>query len=289
MTLIDESEAEALYSAMGQTTEVSGGSVANSVAGIASLGGKPAFLGRVRNDELGTIFTHDLNGVGVHFEPTPATDGKRTARCFVLVTPDAERSMLTYLGACTEFAEDDVDEELIKQSEIIYIEGYLWDQPNAIKAIRKAITVAKENGVKVAFTLSDPFCVSRHLEEFDKAMPLFDILFCNEEEAKMLFGVQNSEDAIEKAKGLDTLVVMTIGSKGAAVIEKGNATIVATDNVDKLIDTTGAGDLFAAGFLYGYTNGKSLEESAKIGNKAAGQIIQQLGARPQKPLKELAA
>lgn len=279
MTLIDEKQAEEIYAKMGAGTEASGGSAANTVAGIASLGGKPAFIGRIHNDDLGNIFKHDLNSVGVKFDTAAATQGKKTARCMILVTPDAERSMMTFLGACTELDEADIDEELIKQSKVIYIEGYLWDEPNAIAAINKSIRIARENGVKVSFTLSDPFCVGRHKEEFLKLLPQIDILFANEDEAKMLF-----DDA---APSGCEIIAVTRGAKGAEIYNNGQAQKVAAKPVANLVDTTGAGDLFAAGFLYGYIQGKDLAKCAALGNAAAAQIIQQLGARSQKPLKEI--
>lgn len=286
MTLINESQAEILYKDLGQTTEVSGGSAANTVAGIASLGGSAAFIGRVRDDELGKIFKHDLNAVGVDYDSAFATEGKTTARCLVMVTPDAERTMATFLGACTELDESDIDEELIKNSEVIYIEGYLWDEPNAKAAISKAIKIAKENGVKTAFTCSDPFCVSRHKDEFLELLKDIDILFANEEEAKMLFDVENVADAAKKAKTLGSLVALTKGAEGSVIINEGELTEVAASAINELVDTTGAGDLYAAGFLHALTSGKSLAECGQLGGFAAGNIIQQLGARPLKPLKD---
>lgn len=281
MTLVDENMAEDVYGKMPNTAESSGGSAANTVAGIASLGGTPAFIGRVRNDSLGESFAKDLNSNGVKFDTAPATEGKKTARCMILVTPDAERSMLTFLGACTQLDESDIDEELIKQSQVIYIEGYLWDEPNAISAIKKAIKIAQENDVKVAFTLSDPFCVGRHKKAFAELLSDIDILFANEEEAKMLFG-----DATPSGC---KIIAATKGAEGAVIYVNGEATEVPTTPAANLVDTTGAGDLFAAGFLFGFTQGKDLAECAKLGNAAAGEIVQQLGARPQSSLKKLAA
>ena len=281
MTLVGEEQAEAIYEKMKTRAESSGGSAANTVAGIASLGGKPAFIGRVRNDALGESFAKDLNSIGVSYETAAATEGKKTARCMILVTPDAERSMLTFLGACTQLDESDIDEELIKDSNVIYIEGYLWDEPNAIAGIKKAIKIARENGVKTSFTLSDPFCVGRHKAAFLELLPEIDILFANEEEAKMLFGDEINSPC--------EITAITKGAAGAQVISAAGTIDVATTDVENLVDTTGAGDLFAAGFLHAYAQGFTLEECAQLGNKAAGEIIQQLGARPQKTLKDLAA
>lgn len=289
MTLIDEEAADRIYAATGTAVEVSGGSAANTATGVASLGGTAAFIGRIKDDELGKIFNHDLNAVGVKYTPRPAKDGKATARSFIFVTPDADRTMLTYLGACTEFNESDIDENLIKAAKVIYIEGYLWDTDGAIAAIRKAISIAKANGTKVSFSLSDPVCVGRHRDEFLKLVKDVDILFCNEDEAKSLFDTNELGAAIEKLSEICELTSITIGKKGSVVIYDNTVKNIAAESIDKLVDTTGAGDLYAAGFLRGITSGKSPEESAKLGNKAAAAIIQQLGARPAKPLKNFNA
>ncbi len=289
MTLIDEENAERIYAATGQSVEVSGGSAANTGAGVASMGGSAAFIGRIKNDELGKIFNHDLNAVGVKYTPRAAASGKATARSFIFVTPDADRTMMTYLGACTEFNESDIDEELIKGAKVIYIEGYLWDTDGAIAAIRKAITLAKKYDTKVSFSLSDPFCVGRHRAEFLELLKSIDVLFCNEEEAKSLFETTDLGEAIEKISELCDIVSITTGAKGAIVIYDNKVKNIPAAKVDKLVDTTGAGDLYASGFLYGYTSGKNLEECAELGNKAAAMIIQQLGARPATPLKNLLA
>lgn len=289
MTIIDEDTATGLYSDIRTTTEASGGSAANTVAGIASLGGKPAFLGRVKDDEFGKIFTHDLNGIGVDFNCAPAIDGKATARCMVFITPDAERTMATFLGACTEFDENYVDEEKIKNSKLIYVEGYLWDEEKAKNAIQKAMKIAKANNIKTSFTLSDPFCVSRHKQQFLDLLPEIDILFANEEEALMLFDASNFEEAATIAQGKCEIIVITKGAAGSAIITRDEIINVAATKIDKLVDTTGAGDLYAGGFLYGYTQEKPLAECGRIGTAAAANIITQLGARPLKPLKDCIA
>lgn len=289
MTLIDEQTAERLYNATGQTTQVSGGSAANTVAGVASLGGKAAFIGRVKDDELGKVFTHDLNGVGVNFNSVPAKSGKATARSFIFVTPDADRTMMTYLGACTEFNQSDINEELIKNSKIVYIEGYLWDTEGAIAAIRKTIELAKKYNTKVSFSLSDPFCVGRHRAEFQELLKNIDILFCNEDEAKSLYETEELGEAIEKIADVCDVASITCGAKGSVVIYDNTVLNVAGEKAAKLVDTTGAGDLYAGGFLYAVTNGKGFEEAGRLGNKAAAEIIQQLGARPLKPLNKLLA
>jgi sugar/nucleoside kinase (ribokinase family) len=289
MSLIDEATAEKLYNNMGQATEVSGGCAGNTVAGIVSLGGHAAYIGRVKKDSLGDIFTHDMNGVGVSFNSQKATSGKATARSFIFVTPDAERSMMTYLGACTEFDESYVDEDLICDSKVVYIEGYLWDEPKAKAAIRKVLELAKKHGTKVSFTLSDPFCVERHREEFLFLLSSIDILFCNEHEAKALFKNENIHECVARLTEKCEVVAVTRGAHGSIVSSGDFMSEVAPSWVEKPMDSTGAGDLFAAGFLYGYTQGKQLAECGRIGSIAAAEIIKQLGARPMKPLKQALA
>jgi len=290
MTLIDEATAENLYHAAAPAgTLVSGGSAANTVAGVASMGGHAAFIGRIKDDALGKIFDDGLNTIGVNFTARPAKTGKATARSFIFVTPDADRTMLTYLGACTEFNSDDINEELIKTSKIVYIEGYLWDTEGAIAAIRKTIALAKKHGTKVSFSLSDPFCVGRHRAEFLELLKDIDVLFCNEDEAKSLFETTQLGEAIEKISELCDVVSITTGAKGSIVIYDNSVKNISAEKIEKLVDTTGAGDLYASGFLYGLVSGHSYEACAALGNKAAAHIIQQLGARPAKPLKNLLA
>lgn len=291
MTLVDEIRAEALYREMGSATECSGGSVANSLAGLASLGAKCAYIGKVRADQLGEIFRHDMRGVGVHFDTPAATSGPATARCLIFVTPDAQRTMQTFLGACTEVSEADIDESLIASAKITYIEGYLWDQPNAKSAIRKALKAARNAGTKVAFTLSDTFCVERHRDEFAALIQDgVDILFANEQELLSLTQTPDFDAAVEAMRGRCPLVAVTRSEKGCVVLAGNAAPLhVATAPAKELVDTTGAGDLFASGFLFGLTRDWDMRACAELGNACAGRIIQQMGARSAKPLSNLIA
>lgn len=288
MMLIDEARAEELYTYMESAAECSGGSVANTVAAIASLGGMPSFIGKVKQDQLGEIFKHDLRAIGVHFDTPPATSGAATARCLIFVTPDAQRTMNTYLGACSDVRVEDIHEGMIAHSQMLYIEGYLWDQPHAKEAIRKAVAAAKARNRKVALTLSDTFCIERHRDDF---MALItggvDILFANENEIKSLFETDDFATAKGKAKGLCSIVAITRSEKGAVVVLPDAEMEVEAAAVKEVVDTTGAGDLFAAGFLFGYTQGRGLMACARLGNACAAHIIQQLGARSMKPLKEV--
>lgn len=290
MTLIDEARAEELYKVMGPATECSGGSVANTVAGIASLGGRACYMGKVKNDQLGGIFRHDLTASGVHFDTPPASTGKATARCMIFVTPDAQRTMNTYIGACTGLSESDIDEKLIADSAITYIEGYLWDEPKAKAAIRKAMDVARKYGRKIAFSLSDPFCVERHRDEFLALLEgSIDILFANEHEIMSLFDIADLAPIAGLLQPRVEVAAITRSEKGSVVVSKSGVDMVEAEPVHKVVDTTGAGDLYAAGFLYGYTQGWSLRGCAELGGRCAGQIIAQLGARSQKRLTELLA
>jgi sugar/nucleoside kinase (ribokinase family) len=290
MTLVDEIRAETLYRQMGQSTECSGGSVANSLAGIASLGGKTAFIGKVRDDQLGSIFIHDMHAVGVHFSSPAAQDGPATASCLVYVTPDAQRTMATFIGACSLVSESDIDEDIITNAKILYIEGYLWDTEQAKAAIRKAIAIAKKAGRKIAFTLSDTFCVDRHRAAFLKMIAEdIDILFANEAEIKSLYQVSDVELALEHLRLACDIASVTCGAAGSLVINREHAETVPTTALPKVVDTTGAGDLYAAGFLFGLTRDWPLRDCAALGNRCAGEIIMQIGARSMKPLHELVA
>jgi sugar/nucleoside kinase (ribokinase family) len=290
MTLIDEARAIQVYKAMGPGRECSGGSVANSMAGLASLGAQCAFVGKVRDDQLGEIFRHDMRSIGVTFDTGAAGEGPGTARCLILVTPDAQRTMNTYLGACSGVAEMDIDSEIISSASITYIEGYLWDQPGAKAAIRKAMQVSRKAGKKIAFTLSDTFCVDRHRTEFlDLIRSQVDILFANESEVKSLFKTENFDFATAQLKGKCALAAITRSEKGCVVLTAQGSQAVPTDFVPQVVDSTGAGDLFAAGFLFGLTRGWDLGSCATLGNRCAGEIITQLGARSEKPLKRLVA
>ena len=290
MSLIDEARADALYAAAGQATECSGGSAANTLAGIASLGGETFFIGKVRDDTLGGIFRHDMQAAGSEFSTQAATSGPATARCLVFVTPDGERTMATYLGACSGVTEADIDETHLAQAGILYIEGYLWDLPEAKAAIKKAIGLAKSKGCKIALTLSDVFCVERHRESFHTLIAeSVDILLANEQEVIALYPSESFDAACEKIGQLCTIAAITRGAQGCVVVEAGKRQNISTPPVVKLVDTTGAGDLFASGFLYGLSQQKNLADCAKLGNACAGHIIQQLGARAQHPLKQLVA
>lgn len=290
MDLVDEARSKALYSHLGQTKECSGGSVANTLAGIASLGGRPAFIGKVAGDQLGAIFSHDMKSVGVHFASAATDGGPSTATCIVCVTPDAQRTMATYLGACTQLTEKDMDEAVIASSQVLYIEGYQWDMDAAKAAIRKGIAMAKKHGKKVALTLSDAFCVNRFRDEFLYLVnEEVDILFANESEILALTRHEDFDDAVREIQGRCEVALITRSEKGAVVVTEGKVEHVAGEKVQKLIDTTGAGDLFAAGFLYGYTRGWAHKDSAALGNKSAARIITQLGARSLEPLAGLIA
>ena len=290
MTLIEAREAEALYAEMGPGTEMSGGSAANTMAGIASLGGRAGFIGKVKDDQLGAIFSHDIRAAGVTFQTPPAKSGPPTARCLIFVTPDAQRTMNTYLGASVELGPEDVDEALIASAKVTYLEGYLWDRPRAKDAFRKAAGLAHGAGRKVALTLSDPFCVERHRAEFqDLVKGPVDILFANEAEIRALWQLGDFDAALAATRGLVEVAALTRSEKGAVVLAGNGFARVAAEPVAEVVDTTGAGDLFAAGFLYGLTNGRSPADCARIGAIAAAEVISHVGARPERPLKALVA
>lgn len=290
MTLIDGTRAEALYAAMGPGREVSGGSAANTMAGLAALGARGAFIGKVRNDQLGGIFGHDIRATGVAFETAPATEGPPTARCLILVTPDAQRTMGTYLGACVELGPEDIDEALVAGAKVTYLEGYLWDPPRAKEAFVKAAECAHRAGRKVALSLSDPFCVERHREEFRKLVDgHVDLLFANEQEICSLYQVETFDQALQAVRGRAEVVALTRSEKGVVVLDEDEIHMADAEPVEKVVDTTGAGDLFAAGFLHGYTRGKGLYDCARIGAIAAAEVISHFGARPEAPLAEMVA
>ena len=288
MVLIDLEEAEALYAKMGPAIECSGGSAANTLAGLASLGGTAAFIGKVRDDDLGGIFRHDIRAVGVEYDTAAAADGPATARCLVLVTPDAQRTMQTYLGACAELSPRDIDPELIERAKVTYLEGYLWDRPEAKKAFKKAAGIAHEAGNKVALNLSDPLCVDRHRTEFRELIGNHvDILFANETEIVSLCEVSGFDAALQEVRGYCDVVVLTRSEKGSVVLTDSEIHILDAEPVDKVVDTTGAGDLYAAGFLFGLTRGCDIPTCGRLAGKAAAEIIGQLGARSEKPLADL--
>lgn len=290
MQLIDEKRAHDLYAQMGPATEISGGSAANTLAGLASLGAKTAFIGKVFHDELGRIFRHDMQAVGVEFSTPAAEKGKSTARCLILVTPDGQRTMNTFIGACNELAVADIDEALIAKAQIVYGEGYMWDEPCAKDALRKAFDMAKTHGAKIAFTLSDVFCVERYREEFKALMTqYFDILFCNESEIRAMYPDKDFPAILDSLQGVCDIIAITCGDKGSIILTKDARIHVDAVAVREVVDTTGAGDLYAAGFLYGLTHGLPLSRCGELGSACASDIITHLGARAQKPLKRLIA
>jgi sugar/nucleoside kinase (ribokinase family) len=289
MTIIDTDTAEKLYAAMGPAIEASGGSAANTIAGIASFGGKAGFIGKVRDDQLGDVFRHDIHAIGVQFDTPSATDGPPTARAFIFVTPDAERTMQTYLGACVDLGPDDVDAGLISSAEVVYLEGYLWDPPHAKEAFVKAATIAHEAGRKVSLTLSDAFCVDRHRDSFiDLVDNHVDILFANEDEITSLYQVDEFDAALQHVRGHCDIAALTRSEKGSVVLANGEIHVVDAQPVAQVVDTTGAGDAYAAGFLYGFTHGRSFHDCARLGGVAAAEIISHFGARPETSLGELA-
>ncbi len=289
MSLIDATDAERLYEIMGPGVERSGGSAANTAAGLSGLGARVGFIGKVSDDQLGDVFRHDIRAVGVEFDTPPLSEGLSTARCLIFVTPDAQRTMQTFLGACTAFSAHDVDEEMIKNSKVLYMEGYLWDAPHAIDGLLKAIDVAKTAGTKVSFTTSDAFCVGRFRDQFlDLIQNHIDILFANESEILSLFETDDFDAAVERVRPMCEIAVVTRSEKGAVVVS-GNETHKIEAQKVNVVDTTGAGDAFAAGFLYGYTQGKPLDVCGKLGVALASEAISHYGARAETDLKQLAA
>jgi sugar/nucleoside kinase (ribokinase family) len=288
MTLIDTEGAETLYAAMGPGIEVSGGSAANTIAGIASFGGRAAYIGRVADDQLGRVFGHDLRSTGATFRSRPAPDGPPTGRCLIVVTPDAERTMNTYLGASEFLGPDDVDGELIAAAQITYLEGYLFDRPDAQEAYWKASRLAHEAGRRVALTLSDTFCVERHKQAWRALVAdQVDILFANELEAMALYDVATVEAVVEHVRADVEIGAVTRGPKGSLVVSDGEVIEVAPHPVAEVVDTTAAGDLYAAGFLFGFTHGRSLDSSGRLASAAASAVLEHTGARLSRPLAEL--
>jgi adenosine kinase len=290
MSLIDEARARAIYEAMGPATEISGGSAANTIAGVASFGGRAAFIGKVKKDGFGETFAHDIRASGVAFSTPPASDGPSTARCYVLVTPDGERTMNTYLGAAQNLSPSDLDDDEIAAAKIIYLEGYLWDPKDAKEAFRKAAKVAHAAGRSVALTLSVSFCVVRYRAEFVDLVRsrTVDLLFANESELKSLYETGDFETALAALKNDTKLAVVTRSEKGAVVLDGGKAEAVPAFPVEQVVDATGAGDLFAAGFLYGRAREMPHAVSARLGALAAAEVISHIGARPSRNLADLA-
>jgi len=290
MTLIGAVEAQDLYGVLGPGIECSGGSAANTVVGASMLGARTAFIGRVRDDQLGTVFTHDIRAAGVRFDTPPATDGPDTAVCMVMVTPDAHRTMCTHLGASIELGPDDVDEALVRESAVLYLEGYLWDPSGAREAMRRAIAIARDEGRAVALSLSDPFCVDRHRADFlDLVDNDVDLLFANEHELTSLYGTDDLDRAFNEVMPLVKVAAVTRGEHGAVIVGDGETHLVPAEPVAQVVDTTGAGDLFAAGFLAGWTHGRNLHDCGRMGAVAAAEVISHIGARPEADLRALMA
>jgi sugar/nucleoside kinase (ribokinase family) len=290
MTLIDEERATAIYDAMGPAVEISGGSAANTIVGCASLGGRAAFVGKVKDDELGRVFAHDIRAAGVAFDTPPAFDGPSTARCYVLVSPDGERTMNTYLGAAQDLHPRDIDPDTIAAAAITYLEGYLWDPKHAKDAFLKAAAAAHEAKRMVALTLSDAFCVDRWRDEFLGLVRAgtVDLLFANAAELHSLYQTADFDTALAALRGEARLAVVTRSENGCMVVSRDQVLAVPAAPVERVVDTTGAGDLFAAGFLYGVSQGAGHERAASLGALAAAEVIQHLGARPEASLKALA-
>ncbi len=288
MTLIDTAQAEALYADMGPAVEVSGGSAANTISGLASLGAKCGFIGRVKDDQLGAVYAHDLKAAGVVYTTAMAKSGPGTGRCYILVTPDAQRTMNTYLGASVELGPHDVDAKLIERARVVYLEGYLWDRDGAKEAFRKASDLARAKGAKVAFSLSDSFCVNRWRDEFRQLIEdRVDILFANESEITALYQVKQFEEAVTMVRAHVEVAALTRSEKGAVIVRGHETASVQAERIAKVVDTTGAGDLYASGFLYGYLRGRDLNTAGRMGAIAAAEVISHFGARPEAPLKEL--
>jgi sugar/nucleoside kinase (ribokinase family) len=290
MTLIDAPRAEALYRMMGPAIEASGGSAGNTMAGIASLGGTGAYIGKVRDDFLGEVFRHDITAIGVHFDTQAATSGPGTARCLILVTPDGQRTMNTYLGACVELGPADIDPDIIAAAQITYLEGYLFDPPQAQEAFRKAAAIAHAAGRRVALTLSDPFCVGRHRAAFrDLVDGHVDILFANEAEICSLYETDDFAAAAAAVRGHVAIAALTRSAAGSMILASGAERYVAATPVPHVVDTTGAGDLYASGFLYGLTRDLALPICGELGSLCAAEIIGHFGARPEVELSQFVA
>jgi sugar/nucleoside kinase (ribokinase family) len=290
MTLIDEERAHVLYDAMPPGIEASGGSAANTVAGVASFGGRAAYIGKVRDDQLGEVFGHDMRASGVHYDAPAARSGPATARCLIQVTPDAERTMNTFLGISALLEPSDVDEDLVAAARLLYCEGYLWDVDVAKDAIRKAMDVARRADRTVALTLSDGFCVERHRDEWlDLIGDKVDLLFANDLEIRALFQTEDVDRIVTEVRHHVEVACLTHGPSGSSIVTRDRIIRVPVEPVAQVVDTTGAGDLYASGFLFGYTQGLPLEACGALGSRAAAEIISHIGARPARPLARLAA
>ena len=290
MALIDEARAAAIYRDMGQATKISGGSAANTIVGVASLGARAAYVGKVKSDEVGALYSHDIRSAGVSFQTAPAADGPATGCSYILVTPDGERTMNTYLGAAQDLRPSDIDAAEIAAAKIVYLEGYLWDPKDAKDAFVKAATIAHGAGRQVALTLSDAFCVDRYRDEFVDLMRkgTVDLVFANETELHSLYQTSDFDTALKALQQDVKLGVVTRSEKGCIVVSRDGVVAVPASPIEKLVDTTGAGDLFAAGFLFGLVRNAGYENAGRLGALAAAEVIQHIGARPQVSLKALA-
>jgi len=289
MNLVDAERSSHIYERMGPGIEMSGGSAANTIVGLAGFGGNGAFIGKVRDDSFGKVFRHDITAAGVRFDTANSTSGPPTASCLVLVTPDAQRSMNTHLGACVDLGPEDVDEDLIKSSKVVYLEGYLWDPPRAKEAFLKAAAIAHASGGLVSLSLSDPFCVGRHRSEFRELVEHHvDILFANEDEIISLYEASDFDAALQAVRGHCQTVALTRGAKGSVVLSDDEVHVLDTEKADRVVDTTGAGDLYAAGFLHGFTRSEDPARCGRLGGIAAAEVISHFGARPETDLKTLA-
>ena len=289
MHLVDEARARQLYAAMGPAIEVSGGSAANTIVGVASFGGRAQYVGKVRDDQLGEVFSHDLRSIGVGYATPAASDGPPTGRCLIVVTPDAQRTMSTYLGASVRLGPADIDARLIARGRILYLEGYLFDPPRAQEAFRVAAGLAHAAGRRVALTLSDPFCVGRHRAAFQELVARHvDILFANEAEILSLYQVNDFDDALQRVRRDCEVAALTRSAKGSVIVGGDEVHVVDAHPVEAIVDTTGAGDLYAAGCLYGLSRGLGLAMCGRLASLAAAEVISHVGARPLTPLAELA-
>jgi len=289
MQLVDEARASELYAAMGPAVEVSGGSAANTIVGVASFGGRAHYVGKVRDDQLGEVFRHDLRSVGVGYSTSAATSGPATGRCLIVVTPDAQRTLTTYLGASVQLGPADVDKGVIERAAILYLEGYLFDPPEAQRAFHAAAGVAHAAGRKVALTLSDPFCVDRHRAAFrDLVERHVDILFANEAEIRALYEAADFDAALQQVRRHCAVAALTRSERGSVVVAGDDVHVIDAHPVGAVVDTTGAGDLYAAGFMFGLSRGRSLQTCGRLGSLAAAEVISHVGARPQTPLAQLA-
>jgi len=290
MRLIDAGEADRLYDHMGPAIEASGGSAGNTTAGVASFGGRAAFIGKVADDVFGKLYRHDMKATGVRFSTPPLSGGAPTARSMILITPDGERTMNTYLGACQALSPGDIDADIVAASFVTYLEGYLWDPPEAKAAFRRAARIAHEAGRKVSITLSDAFCVDRYRAEFLGLIRdgTIDILLANDSELRSLYETASFDTAVEALRRDCRLAAVTIGAEGALVVEPGKVSRVPATPVETVVDTTGAGDLFAAGFLFGVARALPLTDAARLGTIAAAEVISHIGPRPATSLADLA-